>query len=162
MQSELLVRGGFTVSCTETAYEPSVPDLQMSALVYSGMPMAMCMSGVLHTGAWSCQCACKGLTSRHLMRCSLPALTISLSSLDMSCFLLSPWVAGSSSFYISYFLQRSAGICTQADCTMEAEAFSPYSSMMLLVSLPSISSGTETFTALPGLRLMVKQSAHLR
>lgn len=47
-----------------------------------------------------------------------------------------------------HVLQRGAGICTQTERTMEAEAFSPYSSMMLLVSLPSISSGTDTFTAL--------------
>ena len=36
---------------------------------------------------------------------------------------------------------------TLAVRTMEAEDFRPYSSMILLVSLPSISSGTETFTA---------------
>ena len=47
----------------------------------------------------------------------------------------------------SFVESRFGQSCTLAGRTIEAEDFRPYSSMMLLVSLPSISSGTETFTA---------------
>ena len=37
---------------------------------------------------------CSLLTSKHLIKCSLPALTTSLSSLEMSCFLDKPYATG--------------------------------------------------------------------
>ena len=47
------------------------------------------------------------------------------------------------------FSAEMPAVCSCEVLTMEAEDFRPYSSMMLLVSLPSISSGTDTFTAPP-------------
>ena len=91
---------------------------------------------------------CSLPTSKHLIKCSLPALTTSLSSLEMSCFLDKPYATGKAVKGLSMVLICGSGGAHMTFCfTMEAEHFRPCSEMMSLVSLASISSGTETLTA---------------